>query len=542
MAKPVPIADEAELRAALGAVPGLRDLAASMDAIKLAVEKVWKDNHQPWFTDHGPRHSDRTSAYALKLADLGDINPRLWLTPLEAYVLWAAAWLHDVGMQDMLAARGAVGQIDQKGFAAVRHQHPHQSSYRILNDTGGLGLPEEDLALVQAVASVARAHGTGFYADTIASRLNVETTVRNEPVRARLLAALLLFADELDLHYERASAPAGFAAVDNDISEAHKFKHRSVRMIAPVRDPEGRIAVKLALAFPKDLPSADRDAVQRWIEVKLRRQMSLIEPEIVEGFAGQVHFARLVDTSVTELLADKPLPRAAVLSIIRAETARDELINHTAEFDAVTAGIAAGGIVVVSDGSVDRDADDGSGDLFEAACAAAAAAGRDVWLSRRPELSGAATAADVVGEWAAGMGRPEPPAHQDEHSRRQTALNSVLLALTGQQRPLLFAVARAQDIDDESLAWLRDHAIPAIRSATDDGAVLLTAAPTTPFAVTGEAVVSVALGKTDRQAAEDFLARLVDRGVAVAESRSLERYSLIKRIAQNHELQLRGKL
>ncbi len=542
MAPPAPLADEASLRAALDAAPGLRDLLASMDAIKLAVEKVWKENHQPWFTDHGPRHSDRTAAYALTLADLAGISPQLWLTPLEAYVLWAAAWLHDVGMQDLLAASAAVGQIDAKGFDAVRHQHPHQSSERILNNTDKLGLPEEDLALVQAVASVARAHGTRFYADTIANRLNVETTVRNEPVRARLLAALLLFADELDLHYERASAPAGFAAVDNDISEAHKFKHRSVWRVTPVLGPGGRIAVRLELAFPKGVPDADRDAVRRWIEVKLRRQMSLIEPEIVEGFGGQVRLARLVDTSVIELLAAKPAPGDAALSVIRAETARDELINHAGAYDAVTAGVGGGGIVVVSDGSPDPDADDGSGDLLDAACAAAAAAGRAVCLSRRPELSGGATAADVVGEWAAAMGHPEPPAHQDEHSRRQAALSSVLLDLIQQQRPLLFAVARAQDVDAESLAWLRDHAVPAIRSASDDAAVLLTAAATTPFAVAGEAVVSVALGPTDRQAAEDFLGRLVDRGVAAAESWSLQRYSLIKRTAQYHDLQLRGEL
>jgi len=539
MAQQAPIADAAALRALLAEDDALRDLVASMDAVKLAVETVWRENHQPWFTDHGPRHSSRTADYALLLGDLPRMHSSLWLTPLEAYILWAAAWLHDVGMQDMLAAASHVGQIDEAGFGRVRHQHPHRSSERILENWTQLGLPQEDAALAEAVASVARAHGTGFYADTVKSRLAGQTTVRNQPVRARLLAALLLFADELDLHYERASGLAGWGT-DNSVSEAHNFKHRSVRSVAAVREPDGGIAVALELVFSARLEDADRLAVQRWIEVKLRRQMSLIEPEIEEGFGGQARLDRVIRTGVGELRAHAPLPSDAALAIIRAETARDELVNHTAEFERVKLAIAHAGLVVVSDGSPDPARDDGAGDLLDAACADAAAWGRTVCLSRRPRLSSGATAADIVGEWASALGMAEPPANQDENVRRCAGLAALLAAVSPHGRRYLFAVARAQDVDRESLQWLQREAVPALRSACG-AAFLLTAGVATPFAVAGEAVVSIALGPTDQQASAEYLGRFVARGIAMAESQAMRRYALIKETAQHHELQLRGR-
>lgn len=531
-----PISDADALKAALETDPALRDLGPSMHAIELSVGKVWKEDHQPWFTDHGPQHSRRTANYALSLADLPTISPAQWLSPLEAFVLWAAAWLHDVGMQDLLAAAAPVGQIDEAGFSRVRRQHPQRSSERILDDWTRLGLPEEDAALAQAVASVARAHGTGFYTDTVATRLAGNTRVRNRPVRARLLAALLLFADELDLHYERASGPAGWPS-DNSVSEAHKFKHRSVQSVAPICGPNGRIAVELGLAFPKDLAKGDRLAIQRWIEVKLRRQMSLIEREIDEGFAGQVVLDRIVRTTTSELLANAPLPSHAALAIVGKDTARDELINHSEEFDQVRRALAGGGIVVVSDGSGDADEPQGADDLLDAACADAAGSGRTVCVSRRPRLSLGATAADVVGEWAAALGESEPPADRDEHSRRDSALKAVLVAVSRGEGPYLFAVSRAQVIDEHSLLWLQTTAVPALRGGCAS-AFLLTADASMSFPVAREAVVRVALGETKQEAAAEYLGRFVSRATAAAESQ-LKRYADIKRLSQYHELELR---
>ncbi len=528
------------LRVLLRQDDNLCDLEACLDVIERAVTTIWTDNHQPWFTDHGPAHSRRTAEYALKLTALPKLHPDYWLSPLEAFILWAAAWLHDVGMQDMLAAGAPLGEIDSAGFAAVRHQHPERSSERILAEYGALGLPAQDAALAETVAAVARAHGTRFYRNTVRTALAPATTVRNRPVRARLLAALLLFADELDLHYERSRKPSGWA-IDNGVSQAHKFKHDSVRFVSPVCTEDGRIAVELQLAFSADLASADADAVRRWIEVKLRQQMSLVEPELEEGFGRQVAFDRVIKTVVVPQRAHKELPSSSALAFIRAETARDELINHDLDFDKVLREIGAGAIVLVTDGGPSEDpADNGSGDLVVAACAKAEASGHRVCLTRRPRFSLVATASDVVGALAAALGAAEPPTTVDEGSRRSAALASLLTAVrVDAQTPHLFAVDRAQAIDRESLHWLAHTAIPALRAATT-AAFLFTADETAHFAVPGETVTAISMGETDRDAFAAYLGRFTSRRTAQAESQALPGYRVVKRTAQYHEIELRA--
>jgi hypothetical protein len=229
-------------------------------------------------------------------------------------------------------------------------------------------------------------------------------------------------------------------------------------------------------------------------------------------------------------------PSDEALAIVREDTARDELINHKESFDRVCQAVADGGIVVASDGSTDPEEPGGSDDLLDAACAAAAAAGRTVCISRRPRLSFGATAADVVGEWAANLGEDEPPADQDEHVRREAALATVLATVSRGEGPYLFAVSRAQE---RSLQWLQTVAIPALRAGAAS-AFLLTADRSTPFVVPDEAVVAVALGELRHDAAADYLGRLVNRATAAAESR-LGSYAAIKRLAQYHELELRGE-
>lgn len=141
--------------------------------------------------------------------------------------------------------------------------------------------------LAETVADVARAHGTAYYRDTVDNRLSVTRTVRNAAVRPRLLAALLLLADELDLHYERAKPLAGWA-ITNPTSEAHKFKHECVQSVRVDCRRDGSVHIGLELMLPPGLRSEDALAVQRWIEVKLRRQMGMVEPEILVGFQNQV--------------------------------------------------------------------------------------------------------------------------------------------------------------------------------------------------------------------------------------------------------------
>lgn len=167
------------------------------------MKDVWSTNYQQWFTDHGPAHSRRVASYAMQLTQFPLLHDTQKLNTLEMFILWASAWLHDIGMQDLRSAGAPLGQMNSADYARVRHEHPDRSSENILREWRKLGLPDGDAALVDVVADVARAHGTKFYNDTVKNRLRDESMVRNKRVRPRLLAAILLFADELDLHNQR---------------------------------------------------------------------------------------------------------------------------------------------------------------------------------------------------------------------------------------------------------------------------------------------------------------------------------------------------
>jgi hypothetical protein len=241
------------------------------------------------------------------------------LTPLEDFILWAAAWLHDIGMQDLLNV-GRLGDLGPEDYAQVRHKQPDRSATLIANSYKDLGLPPNDHPLAEVVSGVARAHGTAYYEETVSEWLESEAMVRNRPVRPRLLAAVLLFADELDLHHERTAALSG-QVVLNKVSEAHAFKHKVVRSVGAVCGNDGNIAVAIDYNFPQALEDGDAAAIQRGIRVKLQKQMAMVGPELSAGFEGNARFDPDIRTTARVARARMDLPSPAALAFIRAEAA-----------------------------------------------------------------------------------------------------------------------------------------------------------------------------------------------------------------------------
>ncbi len=475
----------------------------------------------------------------MRLTKFPMLHDSLRLTALEYFVLWAASWLHDVGMQDLMAA-GPLGEIDGEGYGRVRHLHPEQSSANILDGWEGLGLPRGDAPLAQAIAGVARAHGTKYYRDTVANRLDETQVVRNQYVRTRLLAALLLFADELDLHYQRAQVLPGWFE-SNSISEAHAFKHRCVVAVSPICERDGRIAVELELAFTEDLPAEARQLVQRWIEVKLLKQMSMVEPEIIAGFESQARFDRVIRTSIRTALTRSSLISDAALAVIRADTAHDDLINHRNALLTALSELGNSGIVLIVPRQPETDSsfsvkNDGQSDLAAAAIAKMIADGRTVFLSRRGELNLGATASDVMSEWVTDLAGETENIESDETDRAaqlDRIVNAVAEAAEGK---FLFAIVGAEYIEQAELGWLASEAVPRLRAASPDTAFLLTSSSRRSFAVPDAAVTVVPMSDLETGDVADYLARFVSEAVAVAESRTHDTYEMVKKQAQEHVL------
>lgn len=118
---------------------GFHDLAGSMDTIRAFVRRTWQRDHMPWFTNHGETHSRTVAEIALGLGSPPYVHGDYRLNVIERYVLWAGAWLHDVGMQRLLGLR--LGDIDQQGYDRIRHEHPNESAELILQSIDVLGLP-----------------------------------------------------------------------------------------------------------------------------------------------------------------------------------------------------------------------------------------------------------------------------------------------------------------------------------------------------------------------------------------------------------------
>ena len=168
-----------------------------VENVRAAAQRIWERPLHRYFTDHTVAHSERVIALLNGLT-AGMMRDDKRLSPVEVVILLAAAYLHDIGMQD---ERFAGGDLDE-----IYAHHNVRTAEMIYQDyrSGGqvYGIPQlgdEDVA--EAIALVARGHyqvnlsGEEYDGFTSGSGSSAER------VRPRLLAALLRFADELDIDH-----------------------------------------------------------------------------------------------------------------------------------------------------------------------------------------------------------------------------------------------------------------------------------------------------------------------------------------------------
>jgi hypothetical protein len=164
------------------------------------------------YTDHSLRHSERIIGILNSLTE-ELMNSEGCLSVTEIYILLAAAYLHDIGMQDRrfiddeeyssIPPDKSYYEVYVEALERIRAQHhefTHEMILDYLYERDGcvdLGLPRIPIVDEQ-VALVAKAHrkvNLNSLEDAIGDR--------GESIRSRLLAALLRFADELDIDHNR---------------------------------------------------------------------------------------------------------------------------------------------------------------------------------------------------------------------------------------------------------------------------------------------------------------------------------------------------
>ena len=282
------------------------DLVRSLSVLPGTVRAHWRTPHLSWYPDHGPEHS-RTVVGRIfemlpgELLPYGERDHSFQLSPWELYLLCAAAWLHDIGMQNVkeCSPNAVLGQLTPEDYRNVRARHPEVGASMIFNDIDGphnLGLTDDVVAAL-VIGLLVKAHGTKQFGKTLPSFAKVGQPF-GKPVRGPLLAALLLMADEFDVHSSRARFEDD--ARLSPISLAHNLKHHYTAGLS-FRRLDGRVRAQLELCFPGPprTSAADEQAIQRWITRKLRQQMSLTAVAIRQGFHGRLEFDRHIEVRVS---------------------------------------------------------------------------------------------------------------------------------------------------------------------------------------------------------------------------------------------------
>jgi hypothetical protein len=205
---------------------GDQSLQLCLDNLRIAVDGVWSSGaprivHD--FTDHGLPHYERIAGYAENILKANQQAP---LSPVEMFLLLGGINLHDIGMQcDVTTEDGHAIKLiaeeigaqfnvaftaqaaNQYSFAeqkAIRKNHHYLSAawIRYAHETGktalGQGAQQIPYQLIPDLMDICLYH-TSKPINECDSELTVDVG------RKRMVAALLRFADELDIAANRVS-------------------------------------------------------------------------------------------------------------------------------------------------------------------------------------------------------------------------------------------------------------------------------------------------------------------------------------------------
>lgn len=249
----------------------------ALENVRAAAERIWRAPLHRYYTDHTVAHSERVIALLDGLA-AGMMQTDRRLAPGETLVLLAAAYLHDVGMQDERFAGG-----DLEAIRAAHHEVTAEWIYRTLETPGSvvdLGLPD-DPGLVEAVALVAKAHRK---VDLHAADYD-PFPHGGETMRPRLLGALLRLGDELDIDHRRVDLELMKVMNPPLESQLHWWKCHYVSGVSIVDE-----TIQITYRFPHSHPDYE-GVIVPLVETEVRQKLADLE-EILRAHAVKVALGR----------------------------------------------------------------------------------------------------------------------------------------------------------------------------------------------------------------------------------------------------------
>jgi hypothetical protein len=218
------------------AIPHLCDALkrARLIALRAAVEPILANNLLPHFTAHDIEHCDRVVQVIGKFVEPLQASS-VALTAQELFVVYAAAYLHDLGMhyervgespaiRESLGKRQWANLTDDERRDLLRQHHPKISSELVAasvrNGTPPIAFTLDDDDSPGPIADLCEAHGT----DTRESRYAVLTQDAPD-IRMALLAGILRCADILEESRRRANRARAESLLLPLSSQVHWWRH-----------------------------------------------------------------------------------------------------------------------------------------------------------------------------------------------------------------------------------------------------------------------------------------------------------------------------
>ncbi len=198
-----------------------------LSLVEEKVEFYWSKPLHRWYTDHGLEHSKRIIEC---LEQLLQVKSSI-LSEAERFILLAAIYLHDIGMQfPVYAGLSKKDDYTKDELEIIRKNHNEASAKAIiasLDNNSGFSFGLENCKdYVDFIADVAKYH----------RKLDINTLksvkLAGKTIRLPLLAALIRLGDELDADYRRVN-PDILATVDIPAeSKYHWWCHHYVQSLS----------------------------------------------------------------------------------------------------------------------------------------------------------------------------------------------------------------------------------------------------------------------------------------------------------------------
>jgi hypothetical protein len=314
------------------------DLHKLLERVKVSGRQIWKEPRLSWYTDHGFSHSQRVVDLLGQIVEhLQTTEKRL--SPSDLFVVLAACYLHDIGMQDLNINGREVETLGPDDYEFIRRRHPGRAYDLIIERTVTLRSGQFWIDLdcsrscVKSIALVSQGHGSEFFEKTLDDFARSRYQIRRWTVRGDLLTALLLMADELDLQEERARPLPEMRS--SSISSMHHHVHFCITSIQVAKgDTNKQRCIRIWFEYPKDSIGYAKK-IRRWLVGKLYRQCQITAPIVKSSTDGELEWCEQI--GYHEVFARKKevrpaLPQRALLELERALVDR-ETVGYASELD-----------------------------------------------------------------------------------------------------------------------------------------------------------------------------------------------------------------